>query len=122
MRRGGAAMMRTVVLHGALAQFGPTFDLDVKSPVEAIRALIVHIKGFRQEIREGHYRVLKAKPARDPEALDLRGTEAPARPRKRSSHRAGDCGLSKRPGEDTRWSGHHRPRSPRLMPWAWLAD
>jgi predicted phage tail protein len=63
-------MMRTIILHGALAQFGPTFDLDVKSPVEAIRALIVQIKGFRQALREGHYRVLKARP-HVAESLDL---------------------------------------------------
>lgn len=55
-------MLRTVVLHGALAaQFGSSFDLDVKSPAEAVRALIVQIRGFRQVLREGHYRVLKAR-------------------------------------------------------------
>jgi predicted phage tail protein len=55
-------MMRTVVLHGALgARFGASFDLDVKSPVEALRALIVQIKGFRQAFREGHYRILKTR-------------------------------------------------------------
>lgn len=64
-------MLRTVVLHGALAQFGGSFDLDVKSPVEAVRALIVQIKGFRQAIREGHYRVLKARPERSPEELSI---------------------------------------------------
>lgn len=64
-------MLRTVVLHGALAQFGASFDLDVKSPVEAIRALIVQIRGFRQALREGHYRVLKAKTEHLPEDLSL---------------------------------------------------
>lgn len=64
-------MLRTVVLHGALAQFGDSFDLDVKSPVEAVRALIVQIKGFRQALREGHYRVLKARPERSPEELSI---------------------------------------------------
>lgn len=55
-------MLRTVVLHGALsAQFGPSFELDVKSPVEAVRALIVQLRGFRQAFREGHYRVLKSR-------------------------------------------------------------
>jgi predicted phage tail protein len=55
-------MLRTVVLHGALAtQFGASFELDVKSPVEAVRALIVQLRGFRQAFREGHYRVLKAR-------------------------------------------------------------
>jgi predicted phage tail protein len=54
-------MLRKVVLHGALKeQFGASFDLDVKSPAEAVRALIVQIKGFRQMLREGHYRVVKA--------------------------------------------------------------
>lgn len=64
-------MLRTVVLHGALAQFGASFDLDVKSPVEAIRALIVQIRGFRQALSEGHYRVLKAKTEHLPEDLSL---------------------------------------------------
>lgn len=64
-------MLRTVVLHGRLSQFGGSFDLDVKSPVEAVRALIVQIKGFRQVLREGHYRVLKARAERTPEDLSL---------------------------------------------------
>lgn len=56
-------MMRTILLHGALAaQFGTSFDLEVRSPAEAVRALIVQIKGFRQAIRDGHYRVLKSRP------------------------------------------------------------
>jgi predicted phage tail protein len=66
-------MLRTVVLHGALgAQFGASFDLDVKSPVEAIRALIVQVKGFRQALREGHYRVLRLTEALELEELKLR--------------------------------------------------
>lgn len=64
-------MLRTVVLHGALAQFGERFDLDVKSPVEAVRALIVQIKGFRQALREGHYKILKGWPHRPSEDLSL---------------------------------------------------
>lgn len=55
-------MLRKVVLHGALgARFGTLFELDVKSPVEAIRALIVQVKGFRQAFRAGHYHVLKVR-------------------------------------------------------------
>jgi predicted phage tail protein len=55
-------MLRTVVLHGALAaQFGSSFELDVKSPIEAVRALIVQLRGFRQALRQGDYRVLKAR-------------------------------------------------------------
>lgn len=54
-------MLRTVVLHGALAtQFGSSFDLDVKSPAEALRALMVQIRGLRRAFSEGHFRVLKA--------------------------------------------------------------
>lgn len=64
-------MLRTVVLHGALAQFGERFYLDVKSPAEAIRALIVQIKGFRQALREGHYKILKGWPHRPSEDLSL---------------------------------------------------
>jgi predicted phage tail protein len=63
--------MRTIVLHGALAaQFGPSFDLDVRSSAEAVRALIVQIRGFRQALRDGHYRIVKV---RDnvAESLDL---------------------------------------------------
>lgn len=57
-------MLRTVVLHGALGtQFGAAFQLDVKSPAEAVRALIVQVKGFRQAFRQGHYRVLKGREA-----------------------------------------------------------
>jgi predicted phage tail protein len=64
-------MLRTVILHGRLSQFGGSFDLDVKSPAEAIRALIVQIKGFRQALREGHYHILKGQPARRREDLSL---------------------------------------------------
>ncbi len=64
--------MRTIVLHGDLAErFGASFDLDVKSPVEAVRALIVQIKGFRQAFREGHYRVRKIRERRPATDLDL---------------------------------------------------
>lgn len=54
-------MLRTIVLHGDLAtQFGDTFTLDVRSPAEAMRALVVQVRGFRRALRDGHYRVLKA--------------------------------------------------------------
>jgi predicted phage tail protein len=55
-------MLRTVVLHGALAaQFGSSFDLDVKSPIEAVRALIVQLRGFSQALRRGEYRIIKSR-------------------------------------------------------------
>lgn len=58
-------MMRTIVLHGALAdQFGGPFNLDVASPAEAVRALILQIKGLRQRLRQGHYRVIRKRNAR----------------------------------------------------------
>lgn len=68
-------MLRTIVLHGALgARFGTSFDLDVRSPVEAVRALIVQIRGFRQALRDGHYRVIAARP-RIADSLDLDGLQ-----------------------------------------------
>ena len=53
-------MLCTVVLHGNLAdRFGSSFDLDIRSPVEAVRALISQLCGFRRAIRDGHYRVIR---------------------------------------------------------------
>lgn len=55
-------MLRTVVLHGALAaRFGATFELEVTSPAEALRALMLQIRGFRQAFRDGDYRIIRAK-------------------------------------------------------------
>lgn len=55
-------MLCTVVLHGALAvRFGTSFELDVRSPVEAFRALIAQVKGFRRALRDGHYRVIRSR-------------------------------------------------------------
>ena len=51
--------MREVILHGALgARFGANFRLDVASPAEALRALIIMKPGFRDHFRAGFYRVL----------------------------------------------------------------
>lgn len=61
-------MLRTVVLHGALGErFGGPFSLDVASPAEAVRALVVQIKGFRDHVRNGHYRVIRKRNARERE-------------------------------------------------------
>lgn len=58
-------MLRDIILHGALgAEFGERFRLDVATPAEAVRALILQVKGFRSRIRGGSYRVIKA-PARE---------------------------------------------------------
>jgi predicted phage tail protein len=53
-------MLRTIVLHGELgAAFGPSFRLDVVSPAEAVRALSLQLKGFRETLRRGRYRVTR---------------------------------------------------------------
>lgn len=53
-------MIREIVLHGRLGKvFGRSFMLDVTSPQEALRALTLQLKGFRQHLREGHYRVVR---------------------------------------------------------------
>lgn len=54
--------MQTILLYGYLGrEFGRVHKYDVKSPAEAIRALCVTLKGFRQAIRkDGAYRVLVA--------------------------------------------------------------
>jgi predicted phage tail protein len=58
-------MLRTIVLHGALgAEFGPSFRLDVVSAAEAVRALCLQIRGFRNALRRGHYRVTRLRRGR----------------------------------------------------------
>lgn len=53
-------MIRTIVLHGSLGErFGLSFRLDVVSPAQAVRALVVQLKGFREHLRQGHYRVTR---------------------------------------------------------------
>ena len=53
-------MMRTIVLHGAIGEeFGRSFRLDVHSPREAVHALILQLRGFRDALRRGHYRVTR---------------------------------------------------------------
>lgn len=48
-----------VVLHGRLKDlFGGPFDLGVNSPLEAVRALCLMMKGFRDALSIGHYRVV----------------------------------------------------------------
>lgn len=60
--------MKTVILHGHLRKFGTKFKLDVKTPAEAVRALCVLCKGFRQHVEkhsESGYRILVGKQERD---------------------------------------------------------
>ena len=53
-------MLRTVVLHGYLAEeFGNTFHLDAQTPAEIIRALSVQLRGFAQRVRAGEFFVVR---------------------------------------------------------------
>jgi predicted phage tail protein len=50
--------LRKIYLSGRLGKrFGKVFTLAVETPAEAVRALSVLCKGFRQAMREGDYRV-----------------------------------------------------------------
>ncbi len=54
-----ASMMRPVYLHGALGRkYGKVFHFDVKCASEAIRALCVQLKGFRNDFSKGFYHVV----------------------------------------------------------------
>lgn len=56
--------MREVKLYGHLAKFGKSFQLDVQSVAEAIRALCALLPGFEQHVRKHSapgYRVLVGK-------------------------------------------------------------
>lgn len=54
--------MRSIVLHGALKdEFGGPYPLDVSSPAEAIRALCIMVKGFKDRLREGAYAIVRGK-------------------------------------------------------------
>ena len=49
-------MLKTIHLHGSLAEkFQPTYSLDVETPAEALRAIMVQVPGFEQEIRKGEF-------------------------------------------------------------------
>lgn len=53
-------MLRTVVLHGYLAEeFGNTFHLDAQTPAEIMRALSVQLRGFASRVRAGEFFVVR---------------------------------------------------------------
>ena len=53
-------MKRTIHLHGPLAdKFGGRFDLDVETPAEAVKALCVLRRGFRQDIQQRYLQVIR---------------------------------------------------------------
>lgn len=49
--------MVTVRLYGDLKQFGTSFKMDVATVPEALRALMTQIKGLREHIEKGRYKV-----------------------------------------------------------------
>lgn len=52
-------MIREVNLHGVLAErYGREFRLDVMSVTEAVRALCVQLRGFRNTVARGEFQVL----------------------------------------------------------------
>lgn len=51
--------MKTIHLHGYAARYGEKFELDIRDPKEAIRALSMQIDGFEQMIREGEWHVIR---------------------------------------------------------------
>ena len=54
--------MKTVILHGRLRrEFGESFELDIETPSEAVRALGVQLKGFTATLRRGEYHVLRGR-------------------------------------------------------------
>lgn len=49
-------MLRTIHLHGYLAEkYAPNYKLDVRTPAEALHALMIQLKGFDQDIRAGEF-------------------------------------------------------------------
>lgn len=52
--------MKTIHLYGQLAEkYGKSFNLDVKTPAEAVKALHTQIPGFRQDIEAGNWHILR---------------------------------------------------------------
>ncbi|MEG3081308.1 hypothetical protein R3F64_15700 [Halomonas sp. 5021] len=52
--------MKTVHLYGSLGErFGERFSLEVRDPAEAVRALAVQLKGFRETVEAGHWHVIR---------------------------------------------------------------
>lgn len=62
--------MVTVRFYGSLKQFGTQFELDCQDTAEVIRALCNQIKGFRQHLQQGFYKVRIGKEYLDNRYLD----------------------------------------------------
>jgi predicted phage tail protein len=65
-------MKRSVHLHGVLAEkYGKTYDLDVATAGEAIRALSANFPEFRRDIAEGAWHVVRGEDIDSGIALDV---------------------------------------------------
>ncbi|MDY4280873.1 MAG: tail assembly protein [[Pasteurella] mairii] len=62
--------MITVKFYGNLKRFGSQFQFEVKDTAEAIRALCSQIKGFRQALQQGYYKVRIGKDYLTTDALE----------------------------------------------------
>lgn len=64
-------MLRDIYLHGRLGErHGHHVRLDVDSPMEAVRALCMTRPGFREDMREGYYKITRGS---DPLTMDELG-------------------------------------------------
>jgi predicted phage tail protein len=65
--------MKTLYLHGFLKEkYGASFELDVATPAEAVRALAVQLPGFEDDVKAGNWHVLRG-PLDQEEAMDAEG-------------------------------------------------
>lgn len=53
--------MKTLYLHGSVAKFGESFDLDIRTPREALHAMAVQIPEFAQMVRDGEWFIFRGK-------------------------------------------------------------
>jgi predicted phage tail protein len=67
--------MKTIYLHGSVAQFGEKFELDIKTPREALHALAVQLPEFAKMVREGEWFIFRGPLEREEddneESLDI---------------------------------------------------
>lgn len=53
-------MLRNIHLHGNLGKrFGKTFEIDVDTAAEAVRALVTQLPGLTEEIRKGEFHLVR---------------------------------------------------------------
>jgi predicted phage tail protein len=65
--------VKTLFLHGFLKEkYGESFDLDVSTAAEAVRAVAVQVPGFEADVRAGNWHVLRG-PLDEEESMDAEG-------------------------------------------------